>query len=31
VPPLVLHAPDGSFTEEAEAIHRGAQLIEWMP
>lgn len=23
-PPLVLHGPDGSFTPEAEALHRGA-------
>jgi tRNA1(Val) A37 N6-methylase TrmN6 len=27
--PLVLHKPDGRFTEEAEAIHRGEALIGW--
>jgi tRNA1(Val) A37 N6-methylase TrmN6 len=31
VPPLILHAADGRFTKEVEAIHRGAQLIEWTP
>lgn len=24
LPPLVLHSPDGTFTDEAEALHRGA-------
>jgi tRNA1(Val) A37 N6-methylase TrmN6 len=27
--PLILHAPNGRFTEEAEAIHRGDALIGW--
>jgi tRNA1(Val) A37 N6-methylase TrmN6 len=27
--PLILHTPDGRFTEEAEAIHRGDALIGW--
>jgi tRNA1(Val) A37 N6-methylase TrmN6 len=27
VPPLVLHGPDGRFTPEAEAIHRGETLL----
>jgi tRNA1(Val) A37 N6-methylase TrmN6 len=27
--PLVLHTPDGRFTEEAEAVHRGDALIGW--
>ena len=27
-PGLVLHRPDGRFTDEAESIHRGAALIE---
>ena len=27
LPPLVLHGPDGRFTEQAEAIHRGEILI----
>ena len=26
-PPLVLHGPDGCFTAEAEAIHRGEALV----
>jgi tRNA1(Val) A37 N6-methylase TrmN6 len=26
-PPLVLHGPDGRFTEEAEALHRGAGAV----
>ena len=26
-PPLVLHRPDGAFTAEAEAIHRGERLV----
>ncbi len=26
-PPLVLHRPDGAFTDEAEAIHRGETLV----
>jgi tRNA1(Val) A37 N6-methylase TrmN6 len=30
VPPLALHEADGRFTKEVEAIHRGAQLIEWL-
>jgi tRNA1(Val) A37 N6-methylase TrmN6 len=28
LPPLVLHDPDGGFTPEAEALHRGAP---WPP
>ena len=28
-PPLVLHQADGSFTPEAEAIHRGEARIRW--
>ena len=28
-PGLVLHGPDGRFTPEAEAIHRGERLIDW--
>ena len=26
-PPLVLHGPDGTFTDEAEAVHRGQALV----
>jgi tRNA1(Val) A37 N6-methylase TrmN6 len=26
-PPLVLHGPDGRFTQEAEAVHRGDMLL----
>jgi tRNA1(Val) A37 N6-methylase TrmN6 len=26
---LVLHGPDGRLTPEADALHRGEQLIEW--
>jgi len=28
-PALVLHAPDGRLTPEADAIHRGERLIDW--
>jgi tRNA1(Val) A37 N6-methylase TrmN6 len=28
-PPLVLHAPDGTFTPRAEALHRGEACIDW--
>lgn len=28
-PSLVLHGPDGGFTPEAEAIHRGERLLAW--
>ena len=27
--PLVLHEPDGAFTAEAEALHRGDARIDW--
>jgi tRNA1(Val) A37 N6-methylase TrmN6 len=26
-PPLVLHGPEGGFTPEAEAVHRGEMLL----
>lgn len=29
LPPLVLHGPDGKFTAEAEAIHRGETGLPW--
>jgi tRNA1(Val) A37 N6-methylase TrmN6 len=29
VPALILHADDGRFTQTAEAIHRGDELIGW--
>ena len=29
LPPLVLHAPGGGFTPEADAIHRGTASIGW--
>jgi tRNA1(Val) A37 N6-methylase TrmN6 len=29
LPPLVLHAADGCFTPEAEALHRGEAGIDW--
>jgi len=29
LPPLVLHGPDGRFTPEAEAIHRGEAALGW--
>lgn len=29
LPPLVLHGADGSFTAEAEALHRGEASIDW--
>lgn len=28
-PPLILHGPDGRFTPEAEALHRGEATIGW--
>ena len=28
-PPLVLHRADGTWTEEADALHRGARVIDW--
>lgn len=29
LPPLVLHKADGAFTDEAEALHRGADMAFW--
>jgi tRNA1(Val) A37 N6-methylase TrmN6 len=29
VDPLVLHNPDGTFTSDAEALHRGDRLLAW--
>lgn len=29
LPPLILHGPDGRFTPEAEAIHRGEAALGW--
>jgi tRNA1(Val) A37 N6-methylase TrmN6 len=29
LPPLVVHGPDGGFTPEIEAVHRGERLIGW--
>ncbi|GLS22574.1 methyltransferase [Labrys miyagiensis] len=29
LPPLVLHQADGSFTPEAEALHRGEGSVDW--
>jgi tRNA1(Val) A37 N6-methylase TrmN6 len=29
LPPLVLHATDGAFMPEAQALHRGETLIDW--
>ncbi len=31
LPPLVLHGPDGSFTPEADAIHKGRAAISMRP
>jgi tRNA1(Val) A37 N6-methylase TrmN6 len=31
LPPLVLHGPDGDFTPEAEAIHKGRAAISMRP
>jgi tRNA1(Val) A37 N6-methylase TrmN6 len=30
LPPLVLHASDGSFAAEADALHRGEATIDWL-
>ena len=29
LPPLVLNGPDGRFTPEAEAMHRGEAALGW--
>lgn len=29
LPPLILHGQDGSFTAEADALHRGEAAIDW--